>query len=303
MKFQLFIFALTLFVLSTISYGQNEVVDSLKRELNKAGDEEKLNLFSALGEELLRTDPPSAIFYANELYQLSAKKEDHQWISTSYHLLGRAYFFSGNVEQSDSIYAVSVEFEQNLDPVDQVRLAWTLVNYGNYYKWKGNYREALNAFKKGLDVSLESGNKPQQTDCLVNIGAMYLYMGINDSAGIYFEPAKQLAYAIKDTSTLQTVSNNMANVYESQGEYEKALDELIIAEKFSQTDIDFAYVYGTRGNIYYYLGQMDSAVHNMNLSVEYFRKDGRQLEEGMVINMLGEFFVDNGDYEAARKRI
>jgi two-component sensor histidine kinase/Tfp pilus assembly protein PilF len=239
--------------------------------------------------------------YSNQLYELAVKKEDHQWVATAYHLLGRLYFSLGEIQTADSVYQVAVNYESNRQPPYADAHVWQLVNYGNFNKWLGQYRKALNLFKEGLGIAMKASAKQMQTDCLVNAGSMYLFMGDYDSALVYLEPAKLLAYSIGDTSSLQTVSNNIANIYEAEGKYEEALEELKITETYSRSNDDFAYLYGTRGTIYYYLGKMDKAVEDMNKSKEFFRKDGSELEVGMVLNSLGEFFNDHGDTDEARK--
>lgn len=299
-------FAFVLFQLlfsnSLIAQSDIEDIKKLKSELLQSNsDEGKLNALSTLGEALLIQNPTEALIYSEQLTALASKKEDHQWITTALYLEGRVNFALGNNNEADAIFEKALNYEVNSDPIDKTKLAWVEVNYGNHLKKTGRYLDAIQHFKHGLVVSMEIDNKAIQADCLGNIGAMFLYVGEMDSAEHYFEPAKLLAYEIHDTSSLQTISNNMANVYEAKGEYDKALEELEIAEFLSHEDVDLAYVYGTRGTIYYYQGKIDSALTSIDKSIYYFKKIGRELEEGMLVNMLGEILKDNGDYDRAKQ--
>ncbi|UKN00650.1 hypothetical protein K6119_13015 [Paracrocinitomix mangrovi] len=303
MKFCLLLLA---FASVSISFSQStkSYLDSLKFELSKTEDEEqKLQLLSQIGEHLLSTKPEDALPYSEKLMSLSKQKENHRWITTAYFLQGRVLSRLGKIEEANEVYSSSIDFELNANPIDHKLLAWAEVNYGNFLKNTSRYQLAAKHFKNGYASAVIAEDASQQVDCLVNTGAMFMYLGHNDSALNYFKPAKMLAYETKDSGSLQTISNNMANLYEGLGEYDKALKELEIAEFLAEDDVDLGYVYGTKGNIYYYKGNMDSAAINLSISIDYFKSANRIIEQGQLLLALGEILVFNEDYDRAKSEL
>ncbi len=303
MKFiLLFFFA---FIGGFISFSQpnnHQQEDSLQRAFKSSQDiNTKFQVLSKLGELYLKEmDYENAERTATQILSLSQKK-NIQFNSTAYHLLGRIYLRNNQVKEGEKVYLLSIKEIKEAKGNNKEKLAWQMYNYGNFLKNVGDYQQAISFFDKSYTIQKELGNLSQQGDCLLNSGAMYLYLGKNDRAEELLKRAYKIALRVKDTSSLNTITTNMASVYEIKGDYAEALHQLDLSENYASTSFDLAYIYGNRGNLYFYLGKIDSAIYAYQKSSEYFIESGRMLENGMVLMELGVIFKNQKKYNQAFK--
>jgi two-component system, sensor histidine kinase PdtaS len=283
-----------------LANAQNNSVDSLQYLLEETKDrEQRFSLLSQLSEKFLSNSPEKALEYGERLMELATLKEDHKWTTRAYHLIGESQLKIGNTDKAESTYLKALNYEFSFEPIDQEKMALAEYNFGIYYRRTGRYREALIHFNESFLLEKELSNKKKQAMCMLNIGVMYMNLGVNDSANIYFIPAKKLAIEIRDTSTLQSIFVNTSIIHETKGEYLNAMDELNFAEVYSKSDYDLAYVYGNRGRIFYYQGKVDSAIFYYNKAADYFEKSGNELEQGMNLVNIGILLMDQGNLTRA----
>lgn len=285
------------------------ISDSLESILKtETNSKNQLELLTEIGElHLKKMNFEKAEDVGFRLLTLAKTEEKQekklQTNTTAYHLLGRIYLRNGKIKKGKEAYLTSIEFQKSATKIDQPKLAWQLYNYGNFLKSTGNYEDAYNYFDQSYAIQKELGEIGKQGDCLLNSGAMHLYLGENTQAEKMLLQAYDIALAVNDTSSLNSITTNMASVYEIKGDYQGALHQLNLSENYAKGAYDLAFIYGNRGNIYFYLGKIDSAVYAYQKASGYFTSAGRMLENSMVLMELGVIFKNQKNYDQAFKML
>ena len=271
-------------------FGQN-TGGSLDDDFQKSHDK---------GEALLLEDPVAALKIGEEMMKKASLISNHKWQSSAYYLIGRAQVKQGLIEDAEKTYLEAIRYEKTFDPIDTAKLAWVYHNVGNFYKKIASYTEAFGFFQKSLILEKALGSVENQTSCLLNMGAMLQNMGHADSALVFYENGLVLAKETNDSSTVNSLLSNMALVYEVKGDYQKALKTVDESMVYSDgSDFDKAYAYSSKGNIHYYMGQIDSTIYYYELTSEAFKRSGSELESAMMDLNLGVIFSDEEAYERA----
>jgi adenylate cyclase len=103
--------------------------------------------------------------------------------------------------------------------------AWALKKVGQVYNLKGDYVNALQAWKGALAIFEEKGHKLGSSNMLNNIGVIYYSKSLEDSAQDYYLRSLKVAEEIKDTFRIATALANVGGVYSNKvATYEKALE-------------------------------------------------------------------------------
>lgn len=294
-----FLLALLFVQLSAMASISDSLENILKLETKP---EKQTEIYTQLGEIYLKKmEFDKGEDVGLKMLALAEQQKDLQISTTAYHLLGRIYLRSGKSEKGKEMYLKSIQIQKSAKKVDPKKMAWQLYNYGNFLKNTGDYQNAINYFDQSYAIQKTLGDKAKQGDCLLNSGAMYLYLGKNDQAEQLLLQAFDIALEVNDTSSLNTITTNMASIYEIKGDYKGALHQLQLSENYAKDAYDLAFIYGNRGNIYFYLGKIDSAVYAYQKASKYFTKSGRMLENGMVLMELGVLFKNQKNYKQAFK--
>ena len=100
---------------------------------------------------------------------------------------------------------------------------------------KGNYADALEAWKAAMNVFIECKNQVGEGNMLSNIGAIYFDKGLLDSALDYGLKALKVAEEAKDTFRIASALGNVGNIYsDKNADYDKSLDFYKRALMFSK---------------------------------------------------------------------
>src|ERR1041385_7078403 len=87
-----------LFSVAVNSFGQTSVIDSLKKALKSAPDNNKIQFYHALIIKIWRNNPDSAMFYARRAIQFARQTNDLRAEAIAVRLKGGAYFYLGNYD-------------------------------------------------------------------------------------------------------------------------------------------------------------------------------------------------------------
>ena len=108
---------------------------------------------------------------------------------TLYMGLGRIYTTLRDFDQAREFYAMA---DKKFDLMKPNMQSYFLNNYGNYFYYKREYKEALRMFQR-LKKHLEQYDATEYFDmylCKINMADVYLNLGQLDSARYYVEPAE-----------------------------------------------------------------------------------------------------------------
>lgn len=297
------LFFIILLPLSLFAQNDKKIkLDSIHQLLDTIQDEERLFLTTyQVAEEHVRTNPEIAISLAQEILENAEQEEDHREKTSALYLLGRAYLNNSQPLIADSIYKKSIEYELSFSQVDTAKLAWVYHNTANYYKKRGAYEKAINFFEKSYELEILRNNLVNQASCQLNIGAMYLYLGRNTEAEAPLQKSKEISLSIGDTATAQSCINNIALIYQSQGDYRRAISTLDSAALYTDSTDDTAYIFGDKAKIYQEMGNTARAIHFYQRAQNAFDQLGMQLEKGQVIIDIGILFKNEGQYDRSLK--
>src|SRR5262245_47341799 len=109
MKKTIFAFSL-FFAVQHFCIAQTSIADSLRALLKTAKeDTAQINAMSLLAYELLKSNTYSAIYYANEVKNLSEKLNYSKGITSAYFRLGQAYNNLGDYGKSQAYLSKALE--------------------------------------------------------------------------------------------------------------------------------------------------------------------------------------------------
>ena len=145
-----------------------------------------------------------------------------------------------------------------------------------------------------------------RAEALRLLGDYYQFHRNYDSAEMYLRQAQACAEQSGSVEAKRTVMSAFHAMYFNAGEYEKSGDYLKQFLQISMPDVDdklMMYYYHNMGNIYYKMGNMDSADYyygQLEEIVTSLEPDGSaQNEVGWYYGALANFAEMRGDYEKA----
>lgn len=136
-------------------------------------------------------------------------------------------------------------------------------NIANVYQKKGEYRQAIDSYRKCIKLQEELQDTATLANTYFNLGSCYEELSIQDRAKAYYKLAYSLAHTINDIEILSLSLIHLANIDAKQGEYSKAhnmLDEAEFSAKKAGLRQVLAEVYSKRMQIYEQKGDYRAAL-------------------------------------------
>lgn len=103
-------------------------------------------------------------------------------------------------------------------------------NIANVYQKKGEYRQAIDSYRKCIKLQEELQDTATLANTYFNLGSCYEELSIQDRAKAYYKLAYSLAHTINDIEILSLSLIHLANIDAKRGEYSKAHNMLDEAE-------------------------------------------------------------------------
>lgn len=141
-------------------------------------------------------------------------------------LLAETYFYAGRVsyEYGDSPQALSYyqKAEQLVDENDYALQGDIFCQMANIYRLCNLPSDALRVLKKAYIADSLSGNIRNVLYDIRDISQSFVYKEDYDSALVYANRGKRMAYEQKDTFMLQRMYHLLASIYNQKGDYRKS---------------------------------------------------------------------------------
>src|SRR6476661_7933555 len=193
MKAILILLLLPAFMLAA---AQQKVIDSLKKDLYKTGDDtNRVLLLNQLAINYYLFQPDTAIIVAQQAYDLSQKLRYPKGIALSLNRIAAGYNTLGDYAKSLQLVEKGLQISQQNNDWLGIERAYN--NIGDNYTIQKDYKRALEYFKKAAAVTQQHSeiNSYAQAVVSLNIGDCYLWLQQYDSAEVYlrrtYEKAKQ----------------------------------------------------------------------------------------------------------------
>ncbi len=237
-----------------------------------------------------------SIAFTQEASDIVFTKEDtirvNQLIS-----LSKTYFSKA----PDSAIAYAIQAKELAESVQYLEgLAYALKNIGIAYYNQGKDVEALDNWKRSLDIFKSIKDEIGTANILNNIGAIYFYQKDLTNALEYYLQSLKLAEKTKDKLRILSVLNNIGGVYfEKQATYDKALIYFLKALPLSEELKDSE----TFGTIAANLGEIYYVRNNDSLALKYFNKSAKAFNNSenspWAYNSLGKVYNRENKYDLA----
>ncbi|MDR0603621.1 MAG: tetratricopeptide repeat protein [Bacteroidales bacterium] len=161
---------------------------------------------------------------------------------------------------------------------DKQKQAEEYFNLGNVYYDKGEYDNAIDAYKKTIAL------KPEDAAAYNNLGNAFDNKGEYDNAIDAFKKAIALKPETAETYY------NLGNAYDNKGEYDNAIDAF---KKSIALKPETAVVYYNLGNVYRNKGKYDNAIE------AYKKAIALSPEDAVAYNNFGNAYYDKDEYDNA----
>ncbi len=215
-------------------------------------------------KELVENEPEKAIGMLHDLLARIDTEEDPALAADAQSLLGDAFYYLDNLDQSLAHYQQAAEInqlsgrevsdeqvktlgylgflydlkEQHLIALDhynralesaralgnKAEIATNLANSGKILTLQGNYRDALARMEEALAIDRAAGDESVIATDLNTIGRIYEAWGIFDKAAEYLEEALEIDQRLNLKDKIAIRLSGLGIVYKAWGKYEQALD-------------------------------------------------------------------------------
>lgn len=244
-------------------------LNELKQELqqHKILDSNRVKLLLQLAGAYLERQSDSAHKYALQATQLAEKLKIQRFHITALEYLGRAQYAKSQFDQ-----ALQTFKKEEAIAKDYAEKAQSIRNQGNVYIEIGQQKEALDSYKRSLDMAYLSKHQFTIAVSLVNLGYLYKQTGEYDIAVSYLLKASKLGEDNHFKVLLANVYLQLALIQNGRKIYKEAID---YAKKANEIFVDLNNVQG-QGSALSVLGAGYAAL-NENTTARKYLLDAYQL--------------------------
>ena len=229
MKTKITFIIITLF-LTTLSFSQNNKIDSLNRELqNQHSEKEIIGIYLRLSIFYYYVNSDSAIISADKAIELSQKINYDEGEISALIQKGNGYLAKGNYKTAIKIYETALQIANKIDsPKWQANC---IASIAGVYYFQDNYTKALEYFLQGLKIDEKLDNKEGIASTNNTIGQIYFNLHDNENAKKYFLKALSYYENGQNYAALSAVLGNLGAVSKKKEALKYYTEALIVAKK------------------------------------------------------------------------
>ncbi|MGJ5629436.1 CHAT domain-containing protein [Nostoc sp. CALU 1950] len=225
---------------------------------------------------------------ALKLYQEIADNENQILM---FEKLGNTYYCISDYTQAIKFYSQALQIAQKINYYQkQVK---SLAHLGNIYNLLADYDTAMKYYNEGLEILDQYQDTQLKAETLQSRGDIYRLQNK------YPEAIKDLSQALaidKNASNIAKTKVNLANIYYSSGDYNKAIEYYNDASKFIPSEAS-----GGLGNVYLALGDIVKAMQLYQQSLAKAQQNEDQEAEGSALNNLANALRQAGKLPEAEE--
>ncbi len=293
------------FLLGVISSGraQDKAFVQKLQKTYQAADNDSLRavITMRISGAYCRTQPDSAILYAQKALRLVEESQLDALSGYAYYAMGIPYYYQGDYEQATTWYYKALHaFEKQKNKDGEAKVANAL---GNIFRKQGQDDKALLYFEKSLEKCREIDNHSGVGMVLDNIALIYYRREDYPKAQQYFEEAYQIALEQKNLSSQAAILNNLGLLYKRKESYQQALQHFQKAVQIRKQLKDDLY---NLGGYYINIAQTYQALQNPDSSLFYAHKGlqiAQQVEASLNLaeayETLAKSYALQGRYDSA----
>ncbi|WP_293956088.1 MULTISPECIES: tetratricopeptide repeat-containing sensor histidine kinase [unclassified Sphingobacterium] len=214
--------------------------------------------------------------------------------------LGRGYYETGNYNEAIQQYNKSLEIA--LETGNMERAVKIYSNLAMPYIALGKHKDALAELNKALDGA-DNYNLPKvKAHATHNIGMVYHYQLMMDSAISYYTRSQQQYEQMGDTSKSSFILGNIGHIFLNKGDFERAKANYLQSLKLAETQKNRKAI----GNAQQSLGALFLEMKDLKNALIHFLKakqtlesTGEKTEYLRLLDNLSETYFQIGDTATA----
>ena len=294
------LFKLFFFLLPGLCWSQSEKIDSLKTAIpNQKADSTKVDALLDLSNLLFRTEPDSAIIYAEQAKRLASKIDYQKGLGYALKNIGLAYYVKSDYVEVLNYWEQSLKKFISID--DQLGISNLNSNIGVVYLNFGNDLKALEYLLESLQAAEQLNDKLRIATACSNIGTVYLNKpSTHDKAEEYYLRALPISEELGDLPAIGTVAVNLGELAHTKKEfgkalvyYKKALDAL------QKSGGSTSFVLSSIGKLYAEQGLFKKATQYHNDAISKAKEKDAAFEITQSLNDMANTFEIIKDYSKA----
>ena len=279
---------------------QNSKADSLKVIVaNMQEDTNKVNLLLDLCRTVFRSEPDTAIFYAEQAIDLAESLGYQQGLGYALKNVGLAYFIKSNYVEVLNYWYQSLEIFQSID--DKLGISNLNNNIGAVHFNKGDDPKALEFYLESLKAAEQLGDKLRIATALTNIGAVYFNKpATHDKALNYYQRAMPISEEIGDLDAIGISAVNLGEIYMNKKDYQSALSSFGKALKaLEESGGNESYVLTNIAKVYAIEGDLDQAIKFHEDAIQNATRKNAKLQLAQSLTGLASTYQLFGKIELA----
>jgi tetratricopeptide (TPR) repeat protein len=252
----------------------------------------KIDEMISKGQLMLKTNVDSALILFNQGIEKARNSSEIKLLAKCYYLKAKSLIVKTDyteakkcLEISDSLYK-SIKFKEGSGDVFGL--------YGNIFKRQNNYKQALDYYKKSLEIAQSIGDTIGVPGSLLNIGMCYDYMGEYSMAVKNYKMAEKLFEKNNDSSSLAVVYVNLGTVYYYNKDILLAIEYTMKANNIYENageNIRLCLGLCNVAEIYLEIDSLDLAYKYILKAQAYNKNTGDLRTEAMIYGNLGYYYL------------
>jgi signal transduction histidine kinase/uncharacterized protein HemY len=268
----------------------------------KTNTEIEIEQLLDLSSKTTRSNPDSAIIYANTAITYAKDRQASKYVIQGYKKLGNIYIYADEQEKAREMYQQAIEYAQKID--DEVAIAYIQSSIAKTYAAESNFKKAIETLKVAQKHAIEHSDTLLLANTSLDIGVIHARKGAFYIAVEYFFKSIEYYEIIGETKYTIPLLNNIGSIYSEIEEYEKALPYLKTAKDKLEADsvksYDYiAYVSSNMGRCHLNLKEFDKAIESYELALSGTKKLGNLTFSGKIYNQLGAVYLNMNELKQA----
>lgn len=218
-----------LILILAFSYLANAVnIDSLKSELNEAGDDIlKVDILNSISFSQRRINFDTSYTYAKLAYDLADKQGYKSGKAYSLKNMGTVYWSKGNISKAKDFYYQSLRLYKEIADTNGMGRLWN--NIGLIDITQEDFESSIQHFIKSIEFAEIVKDSSMIGTSYLNIGVAQYYLKNYAKAISQFRRSMDYAIAVNDSTTLANSFSFIGASFTKMEKYNQALDNLIKA--------------------------------------------------------------------------
>lgn len=276
-------------------------IRELKSRLTGLTGRDRVPVLIELSETSLKSDPQSALRWANEARKLGREAGDSELEAEAAYVQGNAFAALGKTADAKGAFRQGARLAESAGcAIEHNKLLEAL---GRAHYFDNEIEQAIAAFEQALAVAQKAGDDVGIGGSMNSLGNVHREAGNVEKALTYFQGSLDVARKLGRMDGVSVCLGSIAGIHEIQGRYDDAIacymEALKIAEESNQP-IGIAMALHNLGKVSLLRGEYEDAKAQQLRANAIFEAENHRRYLGKGLANLGLIQRKMGDFESAR---